>query len=84
MSVLCKKIQLWEAAIKHKINLIMNLSVDGSKDNVMFDEEILRFQPILELEEIERSIQSSDLTDVSDVLVEMLRKNGNKPMGRKS
>lgn len=49
-----------------------------------FDEEILRFQPILELEEIERSIQSSDLTDVSDVLVEMLRKNGNKPMGRKS
>lgn len=48
-----------------------------------FDEEILRFKPILELEGIERSIQSSDLNDISDVLVEMLRAGINKPMGRK-
>lgn len=48
-----------------------------------FDEEILRFKPILELEGIERSIQSSDLNDISDVLVEMLRTGVNKPTGRK-
>lgn len=48
-----------------------------------FDEEILRFKPILELEGIERSIQSSDLSDISDVLVDALRKSGQAGSGHK-
>lgn len=48
-----------------------------------FDEELLRFKPILELEGIEKSIQSSDLNDISDVLIEMIRNTNNKPVRRK-
>lgn len=48
-----------------------------------FDEEIQKFQPVLEREEIEHSIQSSDISDLSDLLVAAVRKTvGTKTVKR--
>ena len=38
-----------------------------------FEEELKRFQPSLEVEEAEEAIYSHDLTDMTDILREMLR-----------
>ena len=37
-----------------------------------FDEEISRFQPSLEVEDIGEAIVKSDLTDMSDIVMEVL------------
>lgn len=38
-----------------------------------FDEEISRFQPSLEVEDIGEAIVKSDLTDMSDIVMEVLK-----------
>lgn len=38
-----------------------------------FDEELKKFQPSLEIEEAEDAIYSRDLTDMTDILKEMLK-----------
>lgn len=38
-----------------------------------FDEELKKFQPSLEVEEAEEAIYSQDLTDMTDILQEMIR-----------
>ena len=38
-----------------------------------FDEEISRFQPSLEVEDIGEAIVKSDLTDMSDIVIEVLK-----------
>ena len=38
-----------------------------------FDEEIGRFQPSLEVEDIGEAIVKSDLTDMSDIVMEVLK-----------
>ncbi len=38
-----------------------------------FDEEIARFQPSLEVEEIEDAIVKADLTDMTDIIIEMMK-----------
>lgn len=40
-----------------------------------FDEELTKFQPILELEEVQESIQNDNFNDLSDLLINMLNKN---------
>lgn len=46
---------------------------------INFEEELKHFQPSLEVEEAEATIYNRDLTDVTDIITEMIRdmKNGN-------
>ncbi len=39
-----------------------------------FEEELLRFKPSLDVDEIEEEILRTDLTDVKDILFDILRK----------
>ena len=38
-----------------------------------FEEELKKFQPSLEVEEAEDAIYDRDLTDMTDILLEMMR-----------
>lgn len=38
-----------------------------------FDEEISRFKPSLEVGEVEEAIKKEDLTDMTDLMVELLK-----------
>lgn len=38
-----------------------------------FEEELSRFQPSLEVEEVEDAIVKSDLTDMTDLMMELIR-----------
>lgn len=42
---------------------------------INFDEEIEKFQPSLEIEQAEDVIYNNDLTDISDILKELLKGN---------
>ena len=39
-----------------------------------FEEELKKFKPRLEVEEIEKAVYEEDLTDMTDILREMLEK----------
>lgn len=39
-----------------------------------FEEELKKFKPSLEVEEIEKAVYDEDLTDMTDILREMLDK----------
>lgn len=41
-----------------------------------FDEELKNFEPSMEIEDAEDAIYSRDLTDVMDVIRELLRESG--------
>lgn len=47
---------------------------------INFEEELKNFQPSLEVEEAEETIYNRDLTDVTDIISEMIRdiKSGNQ------
>ncbi len=45
---------------------------------INFDEEIDKFQPSLEVEQAEDVINNNDLTDVTDILKEVLMGNKDK------
>jgi len=45
---------------------------------INFDEEIEKFQPSLEIEQAEDVITNNGLTDVSDILKELLKENKDK------
>ena len=45
---------------------------------INFDEEIEKFQPSLEIEQAEDVINNNDLTDISDILKELLKKKSDK------
>ena len=40
---------------------------------INFEEELKNFQPSLEVEEAEANINKQDLTDVSDIITELIR-----------
>jgi len=42
-----------------------------------FDEELKKFQPSIEIDDAEDAIYNRDLTDMMDILQEMLRESGN-------
>ena len=46
---------------------------------INFEEELKNFQPSLEIEEAESTINNRDLTDVTDIITELMRdiKTGN-------
>lgn len=39
-----------------------------------FEEELKKFQPSLEVEDIEEAVQQEDLTDMTDILREVIKK----------
>ena len=41
-----------------------------------FEEEIKKFKPSLEVEQIEDAVYQEDLTDMTDILREMMQKQG--------
>ncbi len=41
---------------------------------INFEEELKKFHPSLEIEDVEDAIYNQDLTDMADVLVGMVRK----------
>ena len=43
-----------------------------------FEEEIQRFKPSLDVEAVEDSIVKSDLTDMTDIMMEMIRERDGK------
>ena len=47
---------------------------------INFEEELKNFQPSLEVEEAEAAIYNRDLTDVTDIIAEMIRDM--KPVNR--
>ena len=42
---------------------------------INFDEELKNYEPSLEVEEAESAIYNHDLTDVTDIIAELLRNN---------
>ena len=40
---------------------------------IKFDEEIKRFKPSLDVEEVEDAIVKSDLTDMTDLMMELIK-----------
>lgn len=50
---------------------------------INFEEELKKFHPSLEIEDAEDAIHSQDLTDVADILINMLKNTGsNETPGR--
>lgn len=45
---------------------------------INFDEEIEKFQPSLDIDQAEDVIANNDLTDISDILKELLKGNKEK------
>lgn len=43
-----------------------------------FEEEIQRFKPSLDVEVVEDAIVKSDLTDMTDIMMEMIRERDGK------
>ena len=48
------------------------------KNKINFDEEIKRFKPSLDVEEVEDAIVKSDLTDMTDIMMELLKEKDEK------
>jgi flagellar biogenesis protein FliO len=53
-------------------------SKGGYNGMINFDEEIEKFQPSMEIEQAEDVINNNDLTDISDILKELLKENKEK------
>lgn len=45
---------------------------------INFEEELQKFQPSLEVEQAEDAIYNNDLTDVTDIIKDMMREMKNK------
>ena len=43
-----------------------------------FEEELQKFQPSLDIEEVEDVIISNDLTDLTDIIKDLLKENKDK------
>lgn len=56
-------------------NTIYNIVVFICEEEIMidFEEELKKFKPSLEVEEAEEAIYNHDLTDMTDILIEMMR-----------
>ena len=44
---------------------------------INFEEELMNFEPSLEVEEAEEEIYSRDITDLNDILMEIMREKDN-------
>lgn len=48
--------------------------VRGRKSMLNFEEELKKFKPCLEVEDIEEAVYQEDLTDMTDILKELQKK----------
>lgn len=39
-----------------------------------FEEELKRFRPSMEIEEVEEAVRNHELTDMTDIMLEMIRR----------
>lgn len=39
-----------------------------------FEEELKKFHPSMEIEEVEETVRNHELTDMTDIMIEMLRR----------
>lgn len=46
-----------------------------------FDEELKKFHPSLEVEDVEDAIYNQDVTDLADVLVKMVKESKEEQVG---
>ncbi len=46
---------------------------------INFDEEIKKFQPAVEMEQLENNIYKNDFNDVADVLIEVMKQAQQPP-----
>lgn len=49
---------------------------------INFDEEIKKFQPAAEMNQLEDNIYKNDFNDVADVLIEVMRQAQQPPQNR--
>ena len=52
---------------------MMNL-LGGGNEMLNFEEELKKFKPCLEVEELENAVYQEDLTDMTDILKEVMQK----------
>jgi hypothetical protein len=45
----------------------------GGKQMLNFEEELKKFKPCLEVEDIEEAVYQEDLTDVTDIIKEVMQ-----------
>lgn len=45
---------------------------------INYEEELIKFKPCLDVDEVESAIYTRDLTDIVDILKEMLKTEGKK------
>lgn len=45
----------------------------GGQDMINFDEELKKYQPSLDVDEAEEAIYNNDLTDLSDIMKELIK-----------
>lgn len=45
---------------------------------INFEEELKKFHPSLEVEDVEEAIYNQDLTDMADLLIKMVKESENK------
>lgn len=50
-----------------------NKKESGRIDMIDFEEELKKFQPSLEIEQAEEAIYNNDLTDVTDIMRELIQ-----------
>lgn len=42
---------------------------------INFEEELKKFHPSMEIEEVETAVREHELTDMTDIMIEMLRRS---------
>ena len=63
---------------KSPYSIVVLLWIDtGGIQMIDFEEELKKFQPSLEVEEAEDAIYSRDLSDMTDILLEMMKEKHN-------
>ena len=66
--------------------LLKGMLPRAEKDDIMinYEEELKKFHPSMDVNEAEDAIYSRDLTDVTDILKEMIRDEKEKKKNRES
>ena len=55
-----------------ELSSLFDLGVEAEEDDFDVEEELKKFQPSLEVEDIEGAVYQEDLTDMTDILREVI------------
>ena len=53
--------------------MIATFTNEGGRNMIDFDEELSHYKPSLEIEEVEDAIVRSDLTDMTDIMMDLIK-----------